>query len=38
LHRLFRGDRDRVRRIAAYQALDLLRRAMEGAERQGPAH
>jgi len=31
LHRVFRGDRDRVRRTAAYEALDLLRRAMEGA-------
>jgi nicotinamide-nucleotide amidase len=28
-HRVFRGDRDRVRRTAAYEALDLLRRAME---------
>jgi nicotinamide-nucleotide amidase len=33
LHRIFRGDRDRVRRTASYEALDLLRRAMEGAER-----
>ena len=30
LHRVFRGDRDRVRRTAAYEALDLLRRAMNG--------
>lgn len=30
LHRVFRGDRDGVRRTAAYEALDLLRRAMEG--------
>ncbi|MCX5731029.1 MAG: nicotinamide-nucleotide amidohydrolase family protein [Deltaproteobacteria bacterium] len=27
VHRVFRGDRDRVRRTAAYEALDLLRRA-----------
>jgi nicotinamide-nucleotide amidase len=36
LHRVFRGDRDRVRRTASYEALDMLRRAMEGAERPGP--
>jgi nicotinamide-nucleotide amidase len=30
-HRVFRGDRDRVRRTAAYEALDMLRRAMEPA-------
>jgi nicotinamide-nucleotide amidase len=34
-HRVFRGDRDRVRRTAAYEALDLLRRAMGGAARSG---
>jgi nicotinamide-nucleotide amidase len=28
VHRVFRGDRDRVRRTASYEALDLLRRAM----------
>ena len=27
--RLFRGDRDRVRRAAAFEALDLLRRALD---------
>ena len=31
VHRVFRGDRDRVRRTAAYEALDMLRRAMDGA-------
>jgi nicotinamide-nucleotide amidase len=29
LARLYRGDRDRVRRAAAFEALDLLRRALE---------
>jgi len=29
LHRVFRGDRDRVRRTASYEALDMLRRAMD---------
>jgi nicotinamide-nucleotide amidase len=28
VHRVFRGDRDRVRRTASYEALDMLRRAM----------
>jgi nicotinamide-nucleotide amidase len=28
LARLFRGDRERVRRAAAFEALDLLRRAL----------
>jgi nicotinamide-nucleotide amidase len=28
VQRLYRGDRDRIRRQAAYEALDLLRRAM----------
>lgn len=37
LHRVFRGDRDRVRRTASYEALDMLRRAMEGAAGPGPA-
>jgi nicotinamide-nucleotide amidase len=27
--RLFRGDRERVRRAAAFEALDLLRRALD---------
>jgi nicotinamide-nucleotide amidase len=28
LARLYRGDRERVRRAAAFEALDLLRRAL----------
>jgi nicotinamide-nucleotide amidase len=31
VHRVFRGDRDRVRRTAAYEALDMLRRALDAA-------
>jgi nicotinamide mononucleotide (NMN) deamidase PncC len=27
VHRVWRGDRDRVRKTTAYQALDMLRRA-----------
>jgi nicotinamide-nucleotide amidase len=30
VHRVWRGDRDRVRKTAAYEALDLLRRALRG--------
>jgi nicotinamide-nucleotide amidase len=29
VHRVWRGDRDRVRKTAAYEALDLLRRAID---------
>jgi nicotinamide-nucleotide amidase len=27
VHRVWRGDRERIRKTAAYEALDLLRRA-----------
>jgi nicotinamide-nucleotide amidase len=30
LHRVWRGDRDRVRKTTAYEALDMLRRATRG--------
>ena len=30
VHRVWRGDRDRVRRTTAYEALDILRRATRG--------
>ena len=30
VHRVWRGDRERVRKTTAYEALDLLRRATRG--------
>jgi nicotinamide-nucleotide amidase len=30
VHRVWRGDRERIRKTAAYEALDLLRRATRG--------
>ena len=30
VHRVWRGDRDRVRKTTAYEALDMLRRATRG--------